>query len=105
MDPSRPKRILDDWTAVAKQARRPDSPPRPVVIRSGLPGATLAGASLVIVVGLAIVGMLLGRTTPDGGVGSSPSPRNPVASATRSSASPSGASCQPERVDARSTLW
>lgn len=102
MDPSRPKRILDDWTAVAHEARRPDAAPRPVVVRSGLPGATLAGASLVVV-GLVVAGVLLGRPGPNDTVGSSPSPEATVASAP--SASPSGDACQPAEVDARITLW
>ena len=102
MDPSRSKRILEDWTAVASEARRPSAAPRPVVVRSGLPGATLAGASL-IVVGLFVAGVLLGRPAPDDTVGSSPSPEGSVASAPAPSAS--GGFCRPEDVDARITLW
>jgi hypothetical protein len=116
MDPSRPNRILDDWTAVANAARRPAAPPRPVVVRSGLPGATLAGASLVIV-GLVVAGVLLGRPGPNDAIGSSPSPVGPTASAptpspvgpTASAPTPSparsGGACQPGDVDARITLW
>jgi hypothetical protein len=102
MDPSRPNRILEDWTAVASEARRPSAAPRPVVVRSGLPGATLAGASL-IVVGLFVAGVLLGRPAADDTVGSSPSPEGSVASAPAPSAS--GGFCQPQDVDARITLW
>ncbi|HEX5823687.1 MAG TPA: DUF4232 domain-containing protein [Candidatus Limnocylindrales bacterium] len=101
MDPSRPNRILEDWNAIANEARRPAAPPRPVVVRSGLPGATLAGASLVVV-GLFVAGVLLGRPGPNDVVGSSPSPQAPVASA---SSSPAGGACQPADVDARITLW
>jgi hypothetical protein len=101
MDPSRPKRILDDWAAVASEARRPAAAPRPVVVRGGLPGATLAGASLVVV-GLFVAGVLLGRPSPDG-VGSSPSPQDSVATAP--APSPSGGACGPTDVDARITLW
>jgi hypothetical protein len=104
MDPSRPNRILDDWTAVANAARRPAAPPRPVVVRSGLPGATLAGASLVIV-GLVVAGVLLGRPGPNDAIGSSPSPVGPTASAPTSSPARSGGACQPGDVDARITLW
>ena len=100
MDPSRPNRILEDWSAVANEARRPAAPPRPVVVRGGLPGATLAGAT-VVVAGVVVVGMLLGRPVPDNGLGSSPSPQGPLASASSSS----GDACQPEDVDARITLW
>ena len=102
MDPSRSNRILEDWTAVANEARRPAAPPRPVVIRSGLPGATLAGAGLVVV-GLLVVGALLGRPGPLDEIGSSPSPTDPAASATAASAS--GGACRPEDVDARITQW
>jgi hypothetical protein len=106
MDPSRPNRILEDWSAVASAARRPVAPPRPVVVRSGLPGATLAGASLVVVV-LVAAGLFLGRQGPNDVVGSSPSPQSSVASAPApsSSTSPSGGACQPADVDARITLW
>jgi hypothetical protein len=108
MDPSRPNRILDDWASVASEARRPSAAPRPVAVRSGLPGATLAGASL-IVVGLFVAGVLLGRPGPDNSVGTSPSPQGPVASdpSTSPSASPSssGGLCRPEDVDARITIW
>ena len=104
MDPSRPNRILEDWSAVAGEARRPDAAPRPVVVRSGLPGATLAGASL-IVVGLVVAGVLLGRPAPNNAVGSSPSPQEPGPSATASSSPGSGDACRPDDVDARITLW
>jgi hypothetical protein len=103
MDPTRPNRILEDWTSVAHAARRPAAPPRPVVIRSGVPGATLAGASLVVV-GLVVAGVLLGRPGPNGVVGSSPSPQDSVASAPAPSSS-SGGACQPAGVNARITLW
>lgn len=104
MDPSRPKRILDDWAAVANAAPRPAVAPRPVVVRSGLPGATLAGASLVVV-GLLIAGVVLGRPGPNDAAGSSPSPQGSVASAPSPSPSPSGGACQPADVDARITMW
>jgi len=108
MDPSRPNRILDDWAAVASEARRPSAAPRPVAVRSGLPGATLAGASL-IVVGLFVAGVLLGRPGPSDTVGTSPSPQGPVASDPSASpaASPaaSGGLCRPEDVNARITVW
>ena len=104
MDPSRPNRILDDWAAVASEARRPSAAPRRVAVRSGLPGATLAGASL-IVVGLFVAGVLLGRPGPSDTVGTSPSPQGPVASDPSASPSSSGGLCRPEDVEARITTW
>ncbi len=105
MDPTRPKRILDDWTAVAKEARPPAEPPRPVVVRSGLPPATLAGAALVVLLGLAIAGSLLARPVPNDGVGASSSPAGSVASAPSPSLTASAGRCAPEDVDARITMW
>jgi hypothetical protein len=75
-----------------------------VAVRSGLPGATLAGASL-IVVGLFVAGVLLGRPGPSDTVGTSPSPQGPVASDPSASPSSSGGLCRPEDVDARITMW
>jgi hypothetical protein len=105
MDPSRSNRILKDWNAIASQARRPAAAPRPVAVRTGLPIGTLAGASL-LVVGIVVAGLLLGRTGPRDGVGSLPSPSGPVASVAVAPASASRSiSCQPDEVDARITLW
>ena len=42
MDRSRANKILEEWTAVAGEVRRPDVAPRPVVMRGGLPGLSLA---------------------------------------------------------------
>ncbi len=74
MDRSRSDRILEEWNAVTSQARRPDSPPRRVTVRGGLAGTGLAGASL-LVVGLVIAVVWLGRPGPGptGVVGGSPS--------------------------------
>jgi len=75
MDRSPVDRILEEWNAVTNQARRPDSPPRRATVRSGLAGAGLAGASL-LVVGALIAVVWLGRpgTGPGtGSVGGSPS--------------------------------
>lgn len=102
MEPSRVSRILEDWSAVAHAARRPAAAPRGIVIRSGLLGTTLASASL-IVAALVIAGVLLSRQEPNVVVGSSPSPRESVASA--AAPSPSDGACQPDEVDARITLW
>jgi hypothetical protein len=105
MDPSRPNRVLEDWSAVAGTAQRPQSSPRPVEVRGGLPMATLAAASLVIIA-VAIAGPLLGRRDSDGVVGSSPSMS--VASAVPSTAASQdshGGFCQPDDMDARIVSW
>ena len=60
MDPSRPDRILGEWSAVAGGARRPSTPPRRVAVRAGSTGLSLAGAGLVAVVLLATA-VWLGR--------------------------------------------
>jgi hypothetical protein len=76
---SRVDRILEEWTAVAREARRPVSPPRAVVVRGGPSGARLAGAGLVVVA-LVIAVVWLGRPGPNGSVGSVPStPSSPTA--------------------------
>ena len=80
METPRVNRILDDWVAVASQARRPAAPPRRVVVRSGLSSGMLAGASLVVVA-ILVGAMLFGRPDDDPGVGSIPS-TPPSASAT-----------------------
>ena len=111
MDPSRVNRILGEWSAVAAEAQRPEAPPRGIVVRTSLPGATLAGAGLVIV-GLALVGALLGRPDPSGG-GSTPStPVDPSPVATASTPppsepapSPTTAICDPNTLLARITMW
>ena len=64
MDPSRSDRILQDWDAVASQARRPVAPPRAVVVRSGLSGTSLAGA-LVLVAVLLFAVVWFGRPVSD----------------------------------------
>jgi hypothetical protein len=109
MDPSRSNRILDDWSAIASEARRPAAPPRGVVVRSGLPGATLAGAGFVVVA-LVLAGLLLGRQDPNGtnGVGGSTPPVTPSASQpaeTTPSPSPTTGPCGPENVAAAITMW
>jgi len=60
MDPSRPDRILEEWSAVADGARRPATPPRRVAVRAGSAGLSLAGAGVVAVVLLATA-VWLGR--------------------------------------------
>lgn len=113
MDRSRVTRILEDWTAVANAARRPSAPPRRVVVRSGLSGATLAGASLVAVA-LVVAVVWFRSPGPNGGVGSDPTTL-PTSSATPSSspgarppATPSAPAigpCDPANLAARITLW
>jgi Protein of unknown function (DUF4232) len=126
MDPKRPDRILDDWSAVAHEARRPAAPPRRVAMRSGLSGATLAGAT-VLVAAVVIAGVWFGRpgTGPIGGVGSSPSagvdpsvvpvatpsapavasPSAPGVASTPPSAVPTTGTCVATKLAARITSW
>jgi hypothetical protein len=123
MDRSRVNRILDEWNAVANQARRPEVPPRRAVVRSGMPIGTLAGATLVVVALLA-AGAWLGRSSPIGIVGGSPSiPPNstaaplatpsaaptpvsaPSTSAAPATAAPTNGSCDLANLSARITLW
>jgi hypothetical protein len=81
MKPTRVDRILEDWAAAANAARRPATPPRPVVVRTGLPMATLAGAT-AIVLAIAVAGVWLGRPTSEPSTGGSPSvPPQPSSSA------------------------
>jgi hypothetical protein len=116
MEPTRVNRILEDWNAVASQARRPAAPPRGVVVRSGLPGATLAGAGLVVIA-LVLAGILLGRQDPNG-IGGTSSPSPSVALATPSASpsaltspestptpAPTTAPCTPDNVAAAITMW
>lgn len=120
MDPSRSDRILQDWDAVASQARRPVAPPRRVVVRGGLSGTTLAG-TLVIAAALLIAVAWFGRPVSDDQTGvipplpsaspvATPLPSEtpatqptPEASATPA-ASPESNPCITD-VDARITLW
>jgi hypothetical protein len=110
-DPSRPDRIIEDWSAVAAEGRRPAAGPRPVVVRSRLQGPTLAGLS-VAAVAIVVAVLWLGGRGPNGIAGVPPTAS---ASATPDvtstpSASP-GASvtttgeCTPDEVDAVITKW
>ena len=103
MDPSRVDRILEDWAAVAGEARRPAAPRR-VAVRSGLSSGTLVGASLVVAA-VAIAALWLGGRGPFGSVGGDPSPSpnpTPVVSPTPL---PTMGPCDPENLVARITLW
>jgi hypothetical protein len=109
MKPTRVDRILEEWAAVARSAPRPESPARRIVVRSGLPAATLSGA-LVIVAAVAVAGILLGRGAPNGIAGSSasapPNPTVPIASdAPGGSPATTTGSCEPAGLSARITLW
>jgi hypothetical protein len=125
MEPSRVSRILEDWSAVAHEARRPAAPPRGMVFRTGFAGTTLASAGLVVAA-LVIAGVLLSRQGPIVVVGSSPSPLTPSASpvaspsaspvaspSTSPEASPSASvtaaptvgHCEAAQLAARITLW
>jgi len=115
MDESRVTRILEDWSAVAGAARRPAAAPRPVAVRTGLPGGTLAGAG-VLVVAVVLAGVLLGRQDPDGFGGSTPStPLDPTPTSTSSppASTPSAVTspgltlgpCDLATLTARITMW
>jgi len=77
MDPSKADKILEEWDAVASQARRPETPRRGVTVRGGSLGFSLAGAA-VIVVALAVGVMWLGGRGA-GGIGSVPATASPTA--------------------------
>lgn len=117
MDLSRPDRILKDWDAVTSETHPPAAPPRRVVTRSRLSGASLAGAGLVVVA-LAIAVAWLGRPGTNGGVGGIPS-TSPSPSAAPVATPPADASgriptptpvpapgpCEPATLAARIILW
>ena len=90
MDPTRPDRILAEWSAVADGARRPSTPPRRVAVRAGSAGLSLAGVSVIAVVLLATA-IWLGRpgSTGPGGVLPSESPSAATVETPAPSASPS----------------
>ncbi|TMF36434.1 MAG: DUF4232 domain-containing protein [Chloroflexi bacterium] len=118
MDPNRKTdRILDEWDAVARMARRPVRAPR----RRGLAGLGstlgLVGAALVAAALVVAVGWLGGRIASPGDVGSrgseSASPSavptpTPVASAVAAASSPPAPTtgpCDPANLAARITAW
>lgn len=114
--PSRSDRILEAWAEAADHARPPLAP-RGVVTRSSLPLATLVGAAALAVVVLA-AGSWLGRGTPNGVTGSSPSPQPQSSTAAVSPSAPAVASpvagsptpagptpCEPDALAARITMW
>jgi hypothetical protein len=104
MEPTRVSRLLEEWSAVANEARRPAAPPRGVAVRSGLPSATLAGASLVAVA-LVLAGVLLSRPGPNNVGGVTPPPSlNPTAEPTPTAA-PTIGLCGPENLSAQITMW
>ena len=79
MEPTRVRRLLEEWSAVANEAHRPAAAPHAVDVRSGLPSATLAGAGLVAVA-LVLAGVLLSRPDPNNVGGVTPPPSlNPTA--------------------------
>lgn len=107
MDPSRPDRILDEWAAVARQAHRPAAPPRRVTIRGGLSGATLVGASL-LVVAVVVAGTWLGGRGSNGGIGAEPSTSSSPAAtpaATTPTAQPTAGACAVADLHARIIMW
>jgi hypothetical protein len=99
MDPSSADRILEEWAAVAGEARRP-AMPRRVAVRSGLTSGTLAGASLVVAA-LVIAVLWLGGRGPNGSVGTDPSP-TPDPTAT---SEPTPGPCEPASLATRIVSW
>jgi hypothetical protein len=134
MDPTRPDRILEEWDAVSGRAHRPAMSPRRSNVTSGRSGATLAGASLVVVA-LVVAVTLLGRPGGIGDIGGlAPTPTPTASATTEPSASPSATpspspspsptasptpsptpspaptvvptgSCDPSKLAARITAW
>jgi hypothetical protein len=104
MEPTRVSRLLEEWSAVANEARRPAAPPHGVDVRSGLPSATLAGAGLVAVA-LVLAGVLLSRPDPNNVGGTTPPPSlNPTAAPTPTT-EPTIGLCGPDNVSAQITMW
>ena len=118
MESPRADRILEDWSAVADQARRPTAAPRRIAVRSGVSSGTLAGAMLLSVAILVAI-VWFGPPGPDGGVGTIPSPSpspsaspaatptlapTPAPTATASPVATSGR-CDPVDLSARITMW
>lgn len=78
MDRSRADRIIADWDGVSRRARRPDLPRR-TVVTSALPGPTLAGIAVLVVV-IVLAGAWLGLPRGDGSPGAGASAtRTPAA--------------------------
>jgi hypothetical protein len=103
MDPKRVDRILEDWSAVASQARRPAAPPRGIALRSGLSTSTLAGASLAVAA-LVVAVLWLGGRAPNGSGGIPSASPDPSAAVTPSPV-PTMGPCDPASLPARITLW
>lgn len=106
MEPSSVDRALEEWKAVASEARRPAAPPRRLAIRSGLSTSTLAGASIAVAA-LVVALLWLGGRGPSGLVGGTPSiPADPTATPVATpSTDPTVGPCDPESLSARVTLW
>ena len=104
MERTRVNRLLEEWSAVANEARRPAASPRGIDVRSGLPSATLAGASLVAVA-LVLAGVLLSRPDPNNVGGVTPPPSLNPTSAPTPTAAPTIGLCGPENVSAQITMW
>jgi hypothetical protein len=72
MEPTRVDRILREWDEVASRARRPDAPPRRVVVRGGPSITSLAGTGVILAV-LLVAFLWLGRPDSNGLIGTDPS--------------------------------
>ena len=127
MEPSRVDRILEEWAALTSRASRPATSPRRSNVTAGGAGATLAGASLVVVA-LVIAVAVLGRPSGNSDIGgvvttaspiatasptASPAPTasptpTPIASPTPTpvpTAAPTLGPCDPGSLAARITAW
>jgi hypothetical protein len=105
MDPSRVNRILEEWRAVAAQARRPAAPPRGIAVRSGLTTSTLASAGLAVAA-LVVAVLWLGGRAPNGSGGIPPtSPDSTASPLVTPSPVPTLGPCDPTKLPARITLW
>ena len=89
MEPTRADRILEEWDAVSERAHRPAMSPRRSNVTSGRSGATLAGASLVVVA-LVVAVALLGRPGGIGDIGGLAPTPTPTAADDRAIGEPLG---------------
>jgi hypothetical protein len=104
MEPTPVSRLLEEWNAVANKAQRPAASPRGVAVRTGLPSATLAGASL-IAVALVLASVLLSRQDPNNVGGTTPPPSLHASAAPTPSTAPTIGLCGPDNVSAQITMW
>jgi hypothetical protein len=106
MDRSRVNQILDAWSAVASDARRPATAPRPVVVRGGFPSASLAGAGvLAVALVIAVVGGQPSVPSATASAAATPSVGATPSASPTPTAEPTIGPCVPATLSARITLW